>query len=132
MQPNASALGQQRSIFKKFMENLLAKSSKLRALVKELNKKYCDASESTMYEPQHEQKSLRSIMNRSIKLYPLPASKSSVIRHIQTLEKGVKDLETEHDKLNLQYAKGEVSGFDASRGPQLSVGCCFLHAFNCP
>ena len=70
MQPNASALGQQRAIFKKFMENLLAKSSKLRALVKELNKKYCDASESTMYEPQHEQKSLRSIMQSINKTIP--------------------------------------------------------------
>ena len=113
-QPNASALGQQRAIFSKFMESLLQKSSKLRALVKELTKKYCDCSEADECEPEQ--------LMFSCKLTKQPRLQIFSDRHLKALEQGVKQLESEHDKLNLQYAKGEVSGFGAKRGPQSSLG----------
>eukprot|EP00439_Symbiodinium_sp_Y106_P043101 s2141_g5.t1 len=99
-QPNASALGQQRAIFSKFMESLLQKSSKLRALVKELTKKYCDCSEADECEPEQ--------LMFSCKLTKQPRLQIFSDRHLKALEQGVKQLESEHDKLNLQYAKGEV------------------------
>ena len=116
-QPNASALGQQRAIFWKFMENLLQKSSKLRALVKELQKKYKGSKEADEREPKHE---LSLSLCKSMKQPRLGISSD---RYITALDSGVKQLETEHDKLNLQYAKGEVSGFDSARGPESSLGC---------
>ena len=42
-------------------------------------------------------------------------------RHIKTLEEHINNLEKEHDALNLQWSKGEISGYGPGHGAET---CC--------
>ena len=45
---------------------------------------------------------------------PKPASSvTHIARHLDTLDDSINKVEAEHDTLNLEFAKGEISGYNA-------------------
>ena len=54
----------------------------------------------------------------------LPAfSEAAAPRNLATLDESIIKLETEHDTLNLEFSKGEVSGFNAAWDPHVKLNC---------
>lgn len=99
---------QQKTLFQNFMESLLQKSSKLRSLCKDLSKNY--KLDSNTWGPKPVSHALYTAGTETIKQLKHSCLKSRP-RSIQTLETHIKALESEHEKLNLHMAQGEVSGF---------------------